>query len=722
MRDNYRAALRLILAILSATALLASGCSEAEGPLPFNKEFSRHAQGRDDVSVRPYGEVRAPKGASTIRLKATSVVGSSDSRAVIEPDSYGATVLWEAGDIIRVQFLKDGICYFGDLVTEDGGTSTAEFTTEDDILGGTDYIFFAPCYKKFRETNYLTGKRIFGLEVPAAQTAVPDGVMAGSNLAFARADSFEDGMSLTFTNLPALLRFSLAGEISSEVKEVTLRTTSVIAGDAIIYDAGGYPDFHPGKISGDEYSSSITLSGDFETGKEYHMALWPRELSFFEMEFSDGVGHGNGHSTTLRSSQKITLRRSVVTDIGAIDLGDSFMGSGAISTSPVKYMSATEGTKPVSVAVIPDGFTLAELPLYESLAKSALDFLFDTEPYKTYKNRFNAWILKVASNQSGAGITDGNGNVVTPVNNYFGTKWGAESYGDMRADDNQVFDFVTANCPDITGGIHTINEVPIIIIVNDSRYAGRALIWSSGDSYCMCPWSRSGASIIWRYPSIIPLSESDPNGGYRNRTDEDLILIKNSPGDWRNTVVHEFGHSFGRLTDEYWKSPATTASTSTINSQHSWAVPFGLNVSASYSTTPWNEFLNRREELMAINQRYSRIGKYQGGGGHIFGVWRSEMVSGMQDHRQYFNAWSRYLLAQRIMTLSGDGALFNFNYWLERDVTIDPLRDDPDTRSGDPDRSGRYYYIFPHDPEDYFPPDAPPGFVDDDDYIYVRTD
>ena len=96
------------------------------------------------------------------------------------------------------------------------------------------------------------------------------------------------------------------------------------------------------------------------------------------------------------------------------------------------------------------------------------------------------------------------------------------------------------------------------------------------------------------------------------------------------------------------------------------------------------------------------------------------MVSGMIDNRFYYSAWCRYLIAKRIMTLSGDLTSFNYEYWLERDVTFDPIRDEPATRS-DLDRSGRYYYIFPHESEDYFPPDAPVGFVEDD-YIYVRTD
>lgn len=368
-----RSVIRLSITILSATALLASGCSEAEGPSPFDQGYPRRSSGRGvDPAVTRAVEVRAPKGASALTLRATGAAGGPDSRVAIEPDPDGAAVIWEAGDSIRVQFLKDGTLYYGDLVTAEGGSATAMFTTDDDILGGTDYIFFAPCYKKFRETNYLTGKRFFVLEVPAGQTAVADGVMAGSNLAFARADSFEDGMSLTFTNLPALLRFSLAGDIATEVREVTLRTTSPIAGDAIIYDAGGYPDFHAGYMSGDEVAASITLTGEFEPGKEYHIALWPRELSYFEMEFSDGDGSDDANFTILRSSKKITFNRSEIIDLGEIDLGDSWLGMGDISLDPVKYLSATEGSKPVSVAVVPDGFTLVELPIYESLAKSAL--------------------------------------------------------------------------------------------------------------------------------------------------------------------------------------------------------------------------------------------------------------------------------------------------------------------------------------------------------------
>ena len=718
---------------LLATALLVSGCSETEGPLPLTPETPFTQPG--EASGKGV-EVRAPKGGATLTLRASSAAGSSGTvsasprpsdgitftRTVIEPDDDGAAALWEPGDEIKVQFRKGGALYYAILRTEEGGSSEATFTTEDDILEGTDYIFFAPGYSDSWDDNGYSGSRLFEVDIPQSQTAVADGVSAGASVAFARAGSFTDGMSLTFANLPALLRFRLSGGVVSQIKEITLRTTSPVAGATVVYDDSGSPSTHPrpkGEV-GPSFSS-VTLSGEFEAGREYHIALWPEETGYFEMEFRNN----SGEFTVLRSSGGLTLHRSVVTDIGVIGLGDSFRGIGNISTTPVKYLSATEGTKPVSIAVVPEGFTLKELPMYESLAKSALDFLFDTEPYKTYKNRFNAWILKVASNESGAGVTDGNGNVIKPVDNFFGTKWGEGiAYGDMSANNTKVMNFLTANCPDIKNGIHTGNEVPVIMLINDGRYAGMTLFSSLGWSYCMIPLMYNGASIFWTPPLIHPLSESDPNGGVRDRTEEDFERFGVVLGGWRNAVIHEFGHAFGRLSDEYWSNQdltATSSAISTLNKRQSWQVPYGRNISASYGTTPWDSFLNKRADLMEIDENYSRIGVYQGAMGYVLGIWRSELVSGMIDNRPYFNAWSRYLIVERIMRLSGDISQFNLNYWLERDVTTDPIRDDVGTRSGAPGRSGKYMYYYPH-PEVYTPPFNDEREVEEEEYIYVRTD
>ena len=616
-----------------------------------------------------------------------------------------------------MEFLRDGEYYFADFTTEEDGTASAVFTSENQLEGGSDFVCAYPGYRR-SVTSRLDGTtRIYDMVLPPEQEAVTGGIAEGVNLAMAFSDHLNEGSSLTFYNLPALLKYRLSGDLVDNLREIRLTAPTSIAGGASFrIDDEGIPVMYSYRLKEDTNdcpsSNTVTLTGSFEPGQDYYIALWPKEVEGFEMTFSDG----EGNYTTLRSSKTTHFRRSGITDFGTIELGNEFVGAKPVSMDPELYHEATAGTKPVTIAFIPEGFQEQELPLYERLARSAIDKLLDTEPYRSYADRFNAYILKVASAESGAGVTDGNGNVVTPVNNYFGTKWGESSYGDMRADDNKVFNFVSTNCPDIQAGLHTINEVPIIMLVNDSRYAGISWFWNTGRSYCMIPFVYSGGNLCWTYPLNTPSSETDPSGGCHETTQEEYAVVgRFSPGDWRNAVVHEFGHSFARLSDEYWKDP-TTADATKIRQRQNWSVPYGLNISASYSNPPWQDFLERREELMALDERYGRIGVFQGGATYMYGAWRSERVSGMMDNRQYFSAWDRYLIVQRIMTLSGDLASFSFDNWLAKDVTIDPVRDlptrsdwvlDPSLRPYDFERAMRSMGIIPVGPL------APPGFVEE---------
>lgn len=624
----------------------------------------------------------------------------------------GQSIHWTAGDGFRAEFLRDGDYYYADFSTEEGGVASASFVTENQVEGGTDFVCAYPGYRRSATSPY-DGRRMYSMVIPPVQEAVPGGFAEGTNLAMAFADNLQEGSTLVFHNLPALLKFQLSGETVRDLREVRFTAPTAIAEGAVIYRGDdGMPTFFPHYFVGDSPSNTVTLTGVFEPGRDYYIALWPKEVAGFEMTFSDGAGH----STTLRSSKTIQFRRSVITDFGTIALGDEFTGAKPVSMEPELYRRATAGTKPVTVAVVPEGFQEHELPQYERLARSAIDKLLDTEPYRSYADRFNVYILKVASAESGASVTDGNGNVIQPVNSYFGVRWGADSYGDMRADDNKVFNFVSANCPDIVSGIHSINEVPIVMIVNDSRYAGRAWFWNTGRSYCMIPFAYSGGNICWTYPQNTPSSEMNPSGGCHETTSEEYAVVgRYSPGDWQNLVVHEFGHSFARLSDEYWKDP-TTANATQIRQRQNWSIPYGLNISATYANPPWQEFLDRREALMAQDERYGRIGTFQGGATYMYGAWRSERVSGMMDNRQYFSAWDRYLIVKRIMTLSGDLASFSFDSWLAKDVNIDPIRDLP-IRSGwalDPalspydfERAMRSMGVTPVGPP------APPGFVEE---------
>ena len=349
------------------------------------------------------------------------------------------------------------------------------------------------------------------------------------------------------------------------------------------------------------------------------------------------------------------------------------------SYEPVLWSVATAGAKKaVSIALIPEGFTADQMTDYVSLARQALTTLFSVEPYKSYKEYFNVWILKVPSNESGANITDGNGTIVTARDCYFKSKWGEDSYSDMSCDSDKVRTFIENNCPDITDGSHTANDVPVAMIINDTRYGGKCHSWSKGRCVAMCPYTYSGGKINWSYKSTEAASATASEGDTRAVTNAEKNAMGHHSGTWMNTLVHEFGgHGFGRLGDEYWNN-STAASGEITN--HSWSVPFKLNLSASYSSTPWDDLLARRDELIAMNPLYERLERYQGGDTYMFNRWRSERISCMIDNRPYFSLWQRMLIVQRIMKLAGSS--FNESAFFAKDVAIDPLRDGEGTKCG----------------------------------------
>ena len=612
--------------------------------------------------------------------------GDPETRSRIELNASRtqADVLWTRGDSFTVMYPKSA--------DVGGGMSIATFTTQDDGVRQASFTsYFTPgkygnyCfYPDFGKYAIYNGEPVFGFNLPTYQKAVAGGIEEGLNRAYAYAGELSADLSepLKFQNAISLVKFRLEGAVVSRVKEVSFSCSGKTSGDVVIRNGNGLPEFMDLTFTTDSPSTRVILQGDFEAGKDYFIALWPQTSNGFRMEFSDV----NGNQTTRQAFKSVTFERSRIKDFGTISLGNDFEIINDGSLDPVKYMTATEGTKPVTIAVVPEGFTREELPEYERLAKSCINALFETEPYKTYRNRFNVYFLKVASAGSGANVTDGNGNIVTSTGCYFGSGWGAETFSDMKANSDQVFEFVKEKCPDIVNGIHPVSEVPILMLINDSRYAGRCWLYPDGKSFAMVPYSNLGGGLIWSFPDILP-TMNDPlpepvttetlQAYYRRTSQEDFNSIGGyCYGDWRNSVIHEFGgHALGRLFDEYWSSTRLNYLSGPI-ADHSWTVPAGLNVSSDFTDILWKtELLDRQEELVSRDANYGRIGVFQGGGTYLYGRWRSEMISCMIDNRLYFSAWQRYLITKRIFTLSGDLASFSFESWLAKDVTIDPVRD-----------------------------------------------
>ena len=582
----------------------------------------------------------------------------------------GAAVEWSAGDsFAMIGYDNKGYSTSTNYSTTSGG-ALASFTGGGTISYTENGLHCIYPSSSYGGLVYLGTILHAAVDIPSVQTATAGNVSPGALLSYAKASTQSD--DLHFKNMLALIKFRLSGAVVSQVKKVSFKGLSNLAGDFFLSLQEATPAFETGYTS---YTTTrtVTLTGDFVAGEDYYIAVAPGLQDGFTMVFENSDG---SQYVKKVSSKKLTLTRSHVADFGVINLGDDFP---APDPAPTPYMTATAGATPVTMVVIPDGFTAGQLDEFELKAKSGIDALFNTEPYKTYKNYFQVWILKQASNESGANITDGSGNITTPRDCYFGSKWGEDSYDDMRANDSKVFAFVEDNCPDILDGSHKIEEVATLVLVNDTRYGGISWNWSDGKTYCLVPVGDE-TNKSWGYPSVeaASVTATPGAGGTRTVTDEEKAALGHSTGTWRNTLVHEFGgHSFGKLGDEYWYNSYYSA-VAAID-RHGWSEPFALNISATYvaASTPWAELFESANVTAMEDKdatKYGRVGVFQGGQVSLFNRWRSEKISCMIDNRFYFSTWQRRLIVNRIMRLAG-AAVPDFATFLASDVPDDPLRD-----------------------------------------------
>lgn len=370
----------------------------------------------------------------------------------------------------------------------------------------------------------------------------------------------------------------------------------------------------------------------------------------------------------------------VIDDIYVTDWDNKVTVNGGSIDEVTRYYTGSvieyqkkRNEKPVTMIVLGDGFTKAELMkngLFEQKAGEAIEFLFGVEPFKTYRDYFNIYFIAAESNQTGADNTSPGG---TMRDTYFDTGWN-DSYSDMGADENKVFSFAQKYCPDLKENKTTINDVVILLLVNDTRYGGICWSWNTGKCYVVCP-------LIAQ-----PLNWSGIAG------------TGTSTGDWRNVVLHEGGgHGFGKLGDEYWYDDNAVYKDKTIP-QHYWPVPFDKNLTADISATTTSMYWKH----MIGDSRFPRINHYEGGMYCGKGIWRPEKTSCMIDNRRYFNAYSRQLIVERIMSLAGEK--FNYDEFLAKDVNYDELQDG--------NKSGVIRQNFAASDIKIYPPLPPPVLID----------
>ncbi len=272
-----------------------------------------------------------------------------------------------------------------------------------------------------------------------------------------------------------------------------------------------------------------------------------------------------------------------------------------------QYLVVQESAKgAVDLVIMGDGFTAKDLTKDGTYLKSlhkAMDYFFSIEPYSSYKDYFNVYMVMAESPYEGVGEKNEMG--LSKFKNKFDTAFGTGT--EIVCDSDLVFEYARK-----VKELPADKPVTVIVVLNSNRYAGTAYLSADGNSIALCPMS----------------SEESPN-------------------DFEGVIHHEAGgHAFGFLCDEYVYHQKAMPD-GRKNSIREWQ-ELGFSMNLDFTDDPakilWKDFIGL--------EGYDYVGAYEGGYEYQFGVWRSEENSCMNNNIPYYNVQSRWAIVDRIMRLS----------------------------------------------------------------------
>lgn len=276
----------------------------------------------------------------------------------------------------------------------------------------------------------------------------------------------------------------------------------------------------------------------------------------------------------------------------------------------VKLHSATKG-KGIDIVVLGDGFVDKEIgtgKIYDLTMAKFKDSFLELEPFKTYKDYFNVYMIRAISKEHG--VSD-EGNKVL---NKFGT-------------------------------LTSQNDYPTCNIEKVQRYVDSLGLDNSHISLVANTYSLGG------YTSYI----SDSNTG-KVKTVAQLDLNSDT-----YTISHEAGgHGFGLLADEYMRvsSDGEVFPVQNIDNikqiQEKYDIYPNIDFTSDLTKIKW--------AYMVTHPKYKGIvGAYEGGLYYYKGIWRPEFQSIMGYHvgLNYFNAPSREAIVKQIKKQAGETYSFD---------------------------------------------------------------
>ncbi|MBD5310287.1 MAG: peptidase M64 [Bacteroides sp.] len=232
---------------------------------------------------------------------------------------------------------------------------------------------------------------------------------------------------------------------------------------------------------------------------------------------------------------------------------------------PSVYLhKGAEPEKAIDVAILAEGYTPEEMDSFINHARMITDEILSYTPYKENKEKFN--FIAVMSPSKDSGVT-------IPLKE----DWKDTAFGSHFSTFHSARYLTTPNLKSVHDALSGIPYEHIVILVNTDNYGGGGIF----NSYLM-----SAAKNKF----VLPVS------------------------------VHEFGHSFGGLADEYFYA-----------NEEGEDYPLDVEPWAPNITT-LVDFSSKWEDMMPKKGEKSEVGLFEGGGYRSKGIYRPVETCRMRDN------------------------------------------------------------------------------------------
>lgn len=239
----------------------------------------------------------------------------------------------------------------------------------------------------------------------------------------------------------------------------------------------------------------------------------------------------------------------------------------------------------IDIVFVAEGYTAAERSKFLADAAKAQDYMLSgtnaalNDPFSTYSALFNASAVFVASNQSGYSTDSETRD----------TAFGSRAY---LSDQRLVYGSESKVYAALSGLQANQREI-VIVLINSNKYGG------------------AGGSVAW--------------------------ATAGNPASME-VVLHEVGHSFAGLQDEYVDDAIASnyPLSAVANSAHVWT-------SNDPATLPWKDWLGYTDSL-------GTVGAYEGGYYRSTGIWRATQTSKMLYLNTAFSAPEKEAFIDRFYT------------------------------------------------------------------------